>query len=76
MIFEEKIAKQRVAKNPREANILTFIMESIDFRHYRWEIWMSIHTVVQAGSVHDHVQSLAGKWCPTLCLLPEFYTSV
>lgn len=37
-------------------------MESIDFRHYRWESWMSIHTIVQAGSVHDHVQGLAGKW--------------
>lgn len=64
MIFEEKMAKQKVAKNLREANILTFIMESIDFRHYRWETWMSIQTIVQDGSVHDHVQRLAGKWCP------------
>lgn len=64
IIFEEKMEKRRVAKNLREARISTFIMESIDFRHYRWETWMFIHTTAQAGSVHDHVQGLAGKWRP------------
>lgn len=56
MIFEEEMAKQSVAKNLREANVLTFIMESTDFRHYRPGTGMFIHTIVQAGSAHDHAQ--------------------
>lgn len=65
MIFEKKKkAKQNIANHFREANILTFIMEKINIRYYKWETLKLTHTIFYTGSVHAHVQDLAGKWCP------------
>ena len=42
------MAKQSVARHLREANILTFIMEHIDVRNYKWEALMLIHIITYA----------------------------
>lgn len=61
---KKKKAKQNIASHFREANILTFIMEKINIRNYKWGTLKLTHTIFYAGSVHAHVQDLAGKWCP------------